>query len=67
MAVDIPREASKLEAGEPVEAPAVTQMGSTFAERAAAAQKAAKAVQSDDVENKAVKKAAASKKSAKKD
>lgn len=47
--------AEALEAGDPVPALAVTQQGSTFAERAAAAKKAeAKAVKPDDVEDKAV-------------
>jgi len=47
--------ATKVEAGEPVEAVAVSQLGSTFAERAAARAKAdAKAVKSDDAEDKSV-------------
>jgi hypothetical protein len=42
-------------AGDPVPAVAVTQQGSTFAERAAAAKKAsAKAVDEDSVEDKSV-------------
>lgn len=53
--VDISK-AAPVEAGEPVEAPALTQMGATFAERAAAAKKAStKAVKSEDAEDKAVK------------
>lgn len=58
--VDIPSKAAPLEAGDPVEATQVTQMGSTFAERAAAAKKAEakpaakKAVKSDAAEDKAV-------------
>lgn len=49
-----PVKATPLEPGAPVPAHAVTQQGSTFAERAAAAKAAAKAVKSDDVEDKAV-------------
>ena len=54
--VDIdPSKAVTLEPGDPVEAVAVTQMGSTFAERAAARAKAeAKQVKADDAEDKAV-------------
>lgn len=70
MAVDIPRGSTPQEPGEPVEAPSLTQMGATFAERAAAAKKTAKkvsskAVEADDdkAENKAVAKKTASKKS----
>jgi len=47
--------ATPLEPGPPVEAPALSQMGATFAERAAARKKAEKrAVSGDDAENKAV-------------
>lgn len=50
-----PNKPTKLVPGEPVTAHAVTQQGSTFAERAAAAKKIAeKAVATDDVEDKAV-------------
>lgn len=59
--------ASPLEAGEPVQAVAVTQQGSTFAERAAAAKKAAaKAVKSEDSEDKAVTSASTKSRSARK-
>lgn len=54
-AVDVDRAtATPLEAGEPVEAPAVSQMGSTFAERAKAREKTAKQVKDADVEDKAI-------------
>lgn len=46
--------ATPLEAGEPVEAPALSQMGGTFAERAAAVKASAKSVKADDVEDKSV-------------
>jgi hypothetical protein len=55
--VEIPSRARAPEdgGGDPVEAPAWSQMGSTFKERAAAAKKAQKkAVSSDAAENKAV-------------
>lgn len=73
--VDIDREkAAKLTAGPPVEAPALSVMGSTFAERAAASKQAqGKQVDkdADEVEDKAVstaetKKRTAPKSSAKK-
>ena len=48
--------ATPIEPGEPTVADAVTQQGSTFAARAAAAKKAAaKSVKADDAEDKAVK------------
>lgn len=43
---------------EPVEVPALSQMGATFAERAAAREQEAKAVQPGDAEDKAVSSAA---------
>lgn len=47
--------AKPVEPGPPVDAPALSQMGSTFAERAAARKKLEKrAVSGDDAENKAV-------------
>jgi hypothetical protein len=57
VAVDVDPDAkpTPLEPGPPVEAPALSQMGATFAERAAARKKAEKrAVSGDDAENKAV-------------
>lgn len=54
--VDIdPTKATPLEAGDPVEAQAITQMGGTFAERAKARAAAEKRVRGDDAEDKAVK------------
>lgn len=55
--VDVPAvKATALEAGEPVEHEALSQMGATFAERKAAREKAEKrAVSSRSAENKAVK------------
>lgn len=47
--------ATPLEPGEPVEADAVTQSGSTFAERAKAREAAEKRVTGANAENKAVK------------
>lgn len=53
--IDPAVKAIPLEAGPPIKAPAPSQMGSTFAERAAARKKAEKrAVSNDDAENKAV-------------
>lgn len=46
--------ATEVTPGEPVEHPSLSLMGGTFAERAAAAKKAEKAVKSDDAEDKAV-------------
>lgn len=56
--------ASPIEAGEPEEAPALSQLGTTFAERAKARAKVEKQVSSDssEVEDKSVKKSAAKKK-----
>lgn len=56
--------ATPVEPGDPVEAPALTQMGGTFAERQAARKAAAKSVKSDAAEDKSV--SSASTKSAKK-
>jgi hypothetical protein len=56
-AVDIPAKATPIEAGDPVEDIAVSQLGGTFAERAAARAKAEKAVSKSSAEDKAVKKA----------
>jgi hypothetical protein len=55
--VSVPSKATPIEPGEPVPDIAVTQLGKTFAERAAARAKAGKQVTKDDVEDKAVKKA----------
>ena len=53
--VDPDVKAQPVAPGPPVEAPALSQMGSTFAERAAARAKLEKrAVSGDDAENKAV-------------
>lgn len=63
--VEREQKASPVEAGEPEEAVALSQMGGTFAERAAARLKQEKRLSkdSDDVEDKAVKKASTKKKS----
>jgi hypothetical protein len=54
-AVDLPERATPLEPGEPVEMPAVSQMGGTFAERKAAREELdAKAVSGSKAENKSV-------------
>lgn len=57
--VEIPTRETKAEtvvAGDPVEVPALSQAGGTFAERAKARKKAeGKAVHEDEVEDKAVK------------
>lgn len=53
--------------GDPVEHPALSQMGGTFAERAAAAKKAEpKAVKADEAEDKAVKTSATKSRSTRK-
>jgi hypothetical protein len=60
--VDIPQKSTPIEPGEPVEQIAVSQLGGTFAERAAARQKLESGrkrvkADTDDVEDKAVKRA----------
>lgn len=60
--VEIPSKATPIGPGDPVEDIAVSQLGGTFAERAAARQKSERGTKrvkadSDDVEDKAVKRA----------
>ena len=55
--------AAPLEAGEPEEAVAVSQLGSTFAERAKAREKVEKRVSKDSAEDKSVSKSKSSNKS----
>lgn len=63
-AVDVPLEGTPLEPGDPVEAPALSQMGGTFAERAKAREAAEKKqVSGASTEDKAVSTRKASKKS----
>lgn len=55
---DQPKATRGDEPKEPVEAPALSQMGGTFAERAKARESAEKRIRSSSTEDKAVKKAA---------